>query len=82
MESTRRGMMTTAGAAAAVAALAPEAFAAWEQSERYPDPLIQHLDPSFAKYRLGLASVEKIAGGCRWNEGPGLFRRRALPVVE
>src|SRR3954468_5989039 len=73
MESTRRGMMTTAGAAAAVAALAPEAFAAWEQSERYPDPLVQHLDPSFAKYRLGLASVEKIAGGCRWNEGPVYF---------
>ena len=27
----------------------------------------------FNKYRLGLASVEKIAGGCRWNEGPVYF---------
>src|SRR5215218_9730538 len=73
MESTRRSMMTAAGAAAAVAALAPKAFAQWTPSERYPDPLVQHLDPSFAKYRLGLASVEKIAGGCRWNEGPVYF---------
>jgi gluconolactonase len=73
MESTRRRMMMATGAAAAVAAVAPKAFAAWEQSERYPDPLVQHLDPSFAKYRLGLASVEKIAGGCRWNEGPVYF---------
>src|SRR5205814_3262934 len=69
MESTRRGMMTAAGAAATVAVAAP-AFAAWEASERYPDPSVQVLDPAFNKYRLGLASVEKIAGGCRWNEGP------------
>ena len=70
MEPTRRGMMTAAGAAAAMVAAAPKTFAAWEPSERYPDPYVQHLDPAFAKYRLGLASVEKIAGGCRWNEGP------------
>jgi gluconolactonase len=63
-------MMTAAGAAAAMVAVAPKTFAAWEPSERYPDPYVQHLDPAFAKYRLGLASVEKIAGGCRWNEGP------------
>ena len=61
--------MTAAGAAATVAVAAP-AFAAWEASERYPDPSVQVLDPAFNKYRLGLASVEKIAGGCRWNEGP------------
>src|SRR6266850_2402255 len=66
-------MMTAAGAAAAMAAVVPKTFAAWEPSERYPDPNVQHLDPSFAKYRLGLASVEKIAGGCRWNEGPVYF---------
>jgi len=73
MDSTRRGMMTGVGAAAAMAAIAPKAFAAWEPSERYPDPYVQHLDPAFNKYRLGLASVEKIAGGCRWNEGPVYF---------
>ena len=73
MNATRRGMMTAAGAAAAMAAVAPRAFAAWEPSERYPDPNVQVLDPAFNKYRLGLASVEKIAGGCRWNEGPVWF---------
>ena len=42
----------------------------WEPSQRYPDPRIQVLDPSFAKYRLPLASVEQLATGCRWSEGP------------
>ena len=73
MNATRRGMMTAAGAAAAMAAVAPRAFAAWEPSERYPDPNVQVLDPAFNKYRLGLSSVEKIAGGCRWNEGTVWF---------
>ena len=45
----------------------------WEPSERYPDPHVQVLDPAFARYRLPLASVEKLAGGCRWSEGPVWF---------
>ena len=73
MNQTRRDMFATAGAAAVLASVAPQAFAAWEPSERYPDPYVQVLDPAFNKYRLGLASVEKIAGGCRWNEGPVYF---------
>ena len=73
MESTRRGMMTAAGAAAAMAAVAPKAFAAWEPNERYPDPAIQTLDPAFNKYRIAQTTVERIAGGCRWNEGPVWF---------
>ena len=31
------------------------------------------LDPSFNKYRLGLAGVERLAHGMRWNEGPVCF---------
>ena len=54
------------------AACAP-AFAQWRLNERYPDPAIEILDPSFAKYRLGLASVERIATGMRWCEGPAWF---------
>ena len=73
MNSTRRGMMTAAGAAAAMVAVAPKAFAAWEPNERYPDPAIQTLDPAFNKYRIAQTTVEKIAGGCRWNEGPVWF---------
>jgi gluconolactonase len=45
----------------------------WQPSERYPDPAVQILDPSFAKYRLALASVERLATGMRWCEGPVWF---------
>ena len=46
---------------------------AWEPSQRYPDPLVQVVDPSFAPYRLNLAKVERIAPGMRWAEGPVWF---------
>ena len=57
MFSTRRAFMTTGGAALAAAAAAPRAFAQWRMNDRYPDPAVEHLDPSFAKYRLGLARI-------------------------
>jgi gluconolactonase len=66
-------MFATVGAAAAMAATAPQAFAAWEPNERYPDPAITLLDPAFNKYRIAQTTVERIAGGCRWNEGPVWF---------
>ena len=47
--------------------------AGWEPSPRYPDPLVQIVEPSFAKYRLALAKVERIATGMRWSEGPVWF---------
>jgi len=56
----------TAGAAL------PSSFA-WEPSQRYPDPLVQIVDPGFARYRLNLAKVERIATGMRWAEGPVWF---------
>jgi gluconolactonase len=40
---------------------------------RYPDPAIKVLDPRFAKYVLPMAAVERIAGGCRFTEGPVWF---------
>ena len=73
MQHTRRTFMTTAGATLAAATVAPQAFAQWRPSERYPDPAVEILDPSFAKYRLGLASVERLATGMRWCEGPAWF---------
>jgi len=42
----------------------------WEPSQRYPDPFVRVLDASFNQYRLPLASVEQLASGCRWSEGP------------
>ena len=46
---------------------------AWTMNDRYPDPDVQALDPEFLRYRLFHASVEKLADGCRWAEGPVYF---------
>jgi gluconolactonase len=40
---------------------------------RYPDPAVQILDESFAKYRIFNAAVERLAAGFRWAEGPVWF---------
>lgn len=45
----------------------------WEPNLRYPDDAVEMLDAAFAKYRLPLASVERLATGCRWAEGPVWF---------
>ena len=45
----------------------------WSPSQRYPDPSVVVIDDSFAKYKLPLAKVERIASGCRWAEGPVWF---------
>jgi gluconolactonase len=45
----------------------------WEPNLRYPDASVQILDPSFTKYRVVLASVERLASGFRWAEGPVYF---------
>ena len=72
MEFTRRHLTAAAGATAATT-FTRTALGGWEPSERYPDPAIQILDPSFAKYRLALAGVERLATGMRWSEGPVYF---------
>ncbi|HET7344164.1 MAG TPA: SMP-30/gluconolactonase/LRE family protein [Methylomirabilota bacterium] len=40
---------------------------------RIPDPSITVLDPSFNKYRINSAAVERLATGFRWCEGPAWF---------
>ena len=45
----------------------------WQPNDRYPDPAVRMLDPSFTQYRLPLASVERLHTGCRWSEGPVYF---------
>ena len=45
----------------------------WQPSDRYPDPAVQVIDASFNRYRLPLASVERLFTGCRWSEGPVYF---------
>ena len=45
----------------------------WRPASRYPDPSVISLDPRFDKYTLPLASIERLATGCRWSEGPIWF---------
>jgi len=45
----------------------------WQPSPRYPDPLVHVVDESFARYKLNLAKVERLATGFRWAEGPVWF---------
>src|SRR5712691_5953972 len=49
--------------------------AAWAADTpiRYPDPHIKVLDPRFQPYVLGNAAIERLAGGCRFTEGPVWF---------
>ncbi len=72
MELTRRELVAGGGAAATLA-VAECAFAQWQPSQRYPDPSVQIVDQSFARYRLNLAKVERLATGFRWCEGPVWF---------
>jgi len=65
--------------AAAGVSLAMAGGAAFPQSfpftpnQRYPDPALQILDPSFTKYRIYSSTVEQLATGMRWAEGPVYF---------
>ena len=73
MVLTRRHMISGAVASMAASQVPTAVFARWEPSERYPDPAVEILDPSFAPYRLALARVERLATGFRWSEGPVWF---------
>jgi len=72
MLGRRAFMMTGAAAAVDVGAGDGAAWAA-ELPIRYPEPNIKVLDPRFQKYMLGNAAIERIAGGCRFTEGPVWF---------
>ena len=54
-------------------AAAPGPAFAFEPSQRYPDPRIEVLHPSFAKYRVFSSTVEQLGSGMRWAEGPVWF---------
>jgi hypothetical protein len=72
MGNSRRDMMAGACAAAAMT-FAPAALAAWEPSQRYPDPAVQSLDPSFNKYRCTTPSPTSVSRKYgRWLRRNGL----------
>src|SRR5690349_16986951 len=71
----RRRSFMIAGAAAAAEFGIGNSVLRYAAAEpiRYPDPSIKVLDPRFQPLILGNAAVERIATGCRFNEGPVWF---------
>jgi gluconolactonase len=72
---TRRQLLA-AGAATGATAFTGSALAqafAFTPQQRYPDPSVQILDPSFARYRIYSSTIEQVATGMRWAEGPAYF---------
>jgi gluconolactonase len=46
---------------------------AFTPNPRYPDPAVEVLHEAFLSLRLYSATVEQLATGCRWAEGPQWF---------
>jgi gluconolactonase len=71
----RRSVLRMAGATA-LGALGTAAGAQsfdFKPNQRYPDPSVLILDPSFAKYRIYSSTIEQVGTGMRWAEGPTYF---------
>ena len=58
---------------AAVGGLAGAQSFDFKPNQRYPDPAVLILDPSFTKYRIYSSTVEQLGTGMRWAEGPAYF---------
>ncbi len=74
--SQERRQFLKMSASAGTALLASGTFAQsfpFTPNQRYPDPSVLILDPSFAKYRIYSSTVEQVATGFRWTEGPAYF---------
>lgn len=74
MAVSRRKVL--AGLGAGALALPGKAFAQsfpFTPNQRYPDPALEILDPAFLRYRLYSSTVEQLASGFRWSEGPAYF---------
>ena len=50
-------------------------------SQRYPDPSVRVLHPSFARLRLTSSTLEQVASGMRWAEGPVYFPESGCVLV-
>jgi gluconolactonase len=75
MNVSRRGVFAAAGAVAAFAVQQRASAQSFEfkPNQRYPDGSVEILDPSFAKYRAFSSTLEQLATGMRWAEGPVWF---------
>jgi gluconolactonase len=75
-KSSRRALIKGAAALAGLGALSTKGQSVlardWSGTQpiRYPDPDVISLDKAFGKYRIGTATIERVATGFRWAEGP------------
>jgi gluconolactonase len=69
----RRALLAATASIVTAAAGVPGGRMQWQESQRYPDPRIEILDPVFTRYRINSAKVERLATGMRWSEGPVWF---------
>jgi gluconolactonase len=69
----RRSFMVAGAVGMAELGVGNSAFSVAAEPVRYPDPSVKVLDPRFQPLILGNAAVERIATGCRFNEGPVWF---------
>ena len=75
MNASRRSILL-GGAATAAVAMSTRAGAQsfpFKPNQRYPDPAVEILDPSFTKYRIYSSTLEQVGTGMRWAEGPAYF---------
>ena len=71
-----RRTFINATAVSTTLAFKPLAFAQHQDRNRtvvYPDPAVEAVDPTFAKYKVPNAGVERLYTGTRWAEGPVWF---------
>lgn len=72
----RRIFLSATGCAAAAMTCKPFGYAEGQERKSpvvYPDPAVETVDPSFGKYVIGNAAVERLYTGARWAEGPVWF---------
>jgi gluconolactonase len=72
-QSRRSFLKVAAGGLTAVGSAVYAQSFDFKPNQRYPDPSVLILDPSFAKYRLYSSTVEQVGTGMRWAEGPVYF---------
>lgn len=81
--AARRQLLKTF-TAAGLAGLGANALAQsfpFTPNQRYPDPAVLILDPSFARYRIYSSTLEQVATGMRWAEGPVYFPEGGYVLV-
>lgn len=67
--TNRREFLFGLGALAAAPVFARD-FGPGAQPQRYPEPDVMALDPSFKKYKIGSAPIQRLHTGMLWAEGP------------